>query len=107
MKFEYSAEADSVIIDARDLASFARRKEGAPLFSPCSGTLPDDGRGDIALLSAFDGGDVVVAVRAVADLVSDTAGICAAGAEARKPAGHGCGTEGLRGRPDVRIVLCA
>ena len=82
MKFEYSAEADSVIIDARDLASFARRKEGAPLFSPCSGALPDDGRGDIALLSAFDGGDVVVAVRAVADLVSDTAGICAAGAEA-------------------------
>ena len=71
VKFEYSAETDSVILDARELASFARRKEGAPLFSPYSGSLPGDGRDDLALLSAFDGGDVVVAVRAVADLVAD------------------------------------
>ena len=71
MKFEYSPETDSVIIDSRELASFARRKEGAPFFSPFSGAIATDGRGDLPLLSAFDGGDVIVAVRGVADLIAD------------------------------------
>lgn len=70
MKFKYSAETDSVILGASELASFARRKEGAPLFSPYKGAVPAADSAGLALLSAFDGGDVIVAVRGVADLVA-------------------------------------
>ena len=70
MKFRYSPETQSVIIDAVELASFARRKEGAALFSEYSGALPDGADFDLPLVSAFDGGDVVAAVRARADMAT-------------------------------------
>ena len=74
MKFRYSPETDSVIIEAAELASFARKKESAPLFSAYSGALPPDASFNVPLLSAFDGGDVIAAVRAVADMASDSDG---------------------------------
>ena len=70
MKFRYSPETDSVLISAGELSSFARRKDGAPLFSEHPGELPQSAALGVELASAFDCGGFFAALCGEADMAS-------------------------------------
>lgn len=72
MKFRYSAEAGAVLLSCSELASFARSKNSAPLFSPTDESIPADGEINVRLAAAFEIGECTVCVCDTADIVYDT-----------------------------------
>lgn len=74
MKFKYSPENGSVILSAEELASFARQKNAAPLFSACSVTFPDDMAVNVPLTASFEVEDTSIALEAYADMASSDGG---------------------------------
>lgn len=74
MKFRYSAEAGAVLLSCAELASFARTKNSAPLFSPTKESIPTDGEINVRLAAAFEIGGCTVCVCDTADIVCSGAG---------------------------------
>lgn len=71
MKFKYSPETNSVVLSADQLASFARKKNAAPLFSASSAAMADSMTVNVPLSSSFEIDGLSLTLEAVADMASD------------------------------------
>lgn len=69
MKFRYSAETGAVLLSCTALASFARSKGSAPLFSPAKESMPSDSEINVRLAAAFEEEGCTVCVCDTAELV--------------------------------------